>query len=111
MNKKQPMKTAFLLGLLLLTFMFGTLIVATNGQLYAAKDIWDGKDTMEELVDDIDDGKEQDDDMDWDEFKDSKIFQQEDIETQGCIENRQELSNNLADYEVLHCFEDSDYAY
>jgi hypothetical protein len=110
MNKKQPMKTGFLL-VSLLTFMFGAIIVATNSQAYADKDIWDGKDTMEELVEDIDDGEIQDDDMDWDEFKDSKVFKQEDIETQGCIENRQELSNNLADYEVLHCFEDSDYAY
>jgi len=27
------------------------------------------------------------------------------------IKNRQDLSNNLADYEVLRCFDDSDYAY
>jgi hypothetical protein len=110
MNKKQPVKTIFLLASML-TFMFGALLVATGGQVYAAKDIWKDDDTMEELVDDIDDGRDNDDDMDWGEFQDSKVFKQEDIETQGCIENRQELSNNLADYEVLHCFEDSDYAY
>jgi hypothetical protein len=49
--------------------------------------------------------------MNWKDFKNSKIFKQEDSETKECIENRQELSNNLADYEILHCFEDSDYAY
>ena len=92
-----------------LSFVLATLVMATNVQVYA--DIWDDDDTMEELVKDIDNGKDNDDDMDWNEFKDSKIFKQEDIETQGCIENRQELSNNLADYEVLRCFEDSDYAY
>lgn len=108
MNKKQPVKTIFLLSSLL-TLMFGALVVATSDQVYA--DIWDDDDTMEELVKDIDNGKDNDDDMNWKEFKDSKIFKQEDIETQGCIENRQDLSNNLADYEVLRCFEDSDYAY
>ncbi|HJY10728.1 MAG TPA: hypothetical protein VJ250_07225 [Nitrososphaeraceae archaeon] len=108
MNKKQPMKGTFLLASLL-TLMFGALFVATSDQVYA--DIWDDDDTMEELVKDIDNGKDNDDDMDWGDFKDSKVFKQEDIETQGCIENREELSNNLADYEVLHCFEDSDYAY
>ena len=108
MSKKQPMKTIFLLSSLL-TLIFGALVVATSDQVYA--DIWDDDDTMEEFVKDIDNGKDNDDDMDWDAFKDSKIFKQEDIETQECIENRQDLSNNLADYEVLRCFEDSDYAY
>ncbi|HET8847543.1 MAG TPA: hypothetical protein VFM20_02035 [Nitrososphaeraceae archaeon] len=108
MNKKQPMKSMFLFASLL-TFMFGALFSAVGPQVYA--DIWDDDDTMEELVKDIDNGKDNDDTMDWDEFKDSKIFTQEDLETQICIENRQDLSNNLADYEVVRCFEDSDYAY
>ncbi len=110
MNKKQPVETIFLLASLL-TLTFGVLFAATGSQVYAAKDIWKDDDTMEELVDDIDDGRDNDDDMDWGEFQDSKIFKLEDIETQECIENRQDLSNNLADYEVLHCFDDSDYAY
>lgn len=92
-----------------LSFALAMLVIGTSTHVYA--DIWDDDDTMEELVKDIDNGKDNDDDMNWSEFKDSKIFKQEDIETQGCIENRQELSNNLADYEVLRCFEDSDYAY
>ena len=109
MNKKQPMRTILLLASLS-TLMFGALIVATGGQVYA-KSIWDDDDTMKELVKDIDNGKDNDDSMNWKEFKSSKIFKLEDIETQQCIKNRQDLSNNLADYEVLRCFEDSDYAY
>ena len=110
MNKKHPMRTIFLLASLL-SLMFAALIVATGGQIYAAKNIWDDDDTMKELVKDIDNGKDNDDSMNWHDFKNSKIFKQEDIETQECIKNRQDLSNNLADYEVLHCFEDSGYAY
>ncbi len=109
MNKKQPMRTILLLASLL-TLMFGALIVATGGRVYA-KSIWDDDDTMEQLVKDIDNGKDDDNSMNWHDFKNSKIFKQEDLETQECIKNRQELSNNLADYEVLRCFEDSDYAY
>ncbi len=110
MNKKQPTKIVFLVASLL-TLMFGVSCVASNSPLYAAKNIWADDDTMKELVKDIDKGKDNDDSMNWKEFKNSKIFKQEDIETQGCIENREDLSNNLADYEVLRCFEDSDYAY
>jgi len=109
MNKKQPTIT-YLFVVSLLASISGALIVATAGQVYA-KNAWEDDDTMKELVKDIDNGKYEDDSMNWKEFKNSKIFKQEDIETQECIKNRQDLSNNLADYEVLRCFEDSDYAY
>ena len=109
MNKK-PLSNRLLLLASFLTIMLGASIVATNSRVLA-KNIWDDDDTMEQLVKDIDNGKDNDNSMNWHDFKNSKIFKQEDIETQACIKNRQELSNNLADYEVLRCFEDSDYAY
>ena len=109
MNKKQPVKTIFLLASLL-TLTFGVLFAATGSQAYA-KTIWTGDKTMEELVKKIDKGKVNDDSMNWKDFKNSKVFKQEDGETKECIKNRQDLSNNLADYEVLHCFKDSDYGY
>jgi len=109
MNKKQPMRTIFLLASIPL-LIFGTLTLAI-GRPVSAKNIWDDDGTMKELVKDIDNGKDEDDSMNWHNFKNSKIFKQEDTETQECIKNRQDLSNNLADYEVLRCFENSDYAY
>lgn len=108
MYNKQPANIVFLFWSLL------TLIasfIVMSGQIYADKNIWDGDNTMKELVKDIDKGKVDDDNMNWKDFKNSKIFKQEDIETQQCIKNRQDLSNNLADYEVLRCFKDSNYAY
>src|ERR1044072_9490578 len=109
MNKKQPVKTIFLLASML-TLTFGVLLAATGGQVYA-KNIWAGDNTMEELVKKIDKGKASDDSMNWKDFKNSKVFKQEDKETKECIEKRQDLFNNLADYEVLHCFKDSEYGY
>jgi hypothetical protein len=110
MNKKQPVKTIFLLASMF-SLTFGVLLLATGGQVYAAKNIWASDKTMEELVKKIDKGKASDDSMNWKDFKNSKVFKQEDSETKKCIEKRQDLSNNLADYEVLHCFKDSDYGY
>jgi hypothetical protein len=110
MNKK-PLSNVLLLSASFLAIMMTVSIVATNNHVFAAKNIWDDDDTMEQLVKDIDNGKDDDNSMNWHDFKNSKIFKQEDIETQECIKNRQELSNNLADYEVLRCFKDSDYAY
>ncbi len=49
--------------------------------------------------------------MNWKQFKNSQVFKQEDGQTKECIEKRQDLSNNLADYEILHCFKNSDYGY
>ena len=109
MNKKQPVKTIFLLASLL-TLTFGVFFVGTGGQVYG-KNIWAGDKTMEELVKKIDKGKVNDDSMNLKQFKNSQVFKQEDGETKDCIKKRQDLSNNLADYEVLRCFEDSDYAY
>ena len=97
------------MGISVVIDVWGLEVIATGGQVYA-KNIWDDDDTMEELVKDIDNGKDNDDSMNWHDFKNSKIFKQEDIETQECIKNRQNLYN-LADYEVLRCFEDSSYAY
>jgi hypothetical protein len=110
MNKKQPSESVFVLATLA-TILFAATILATHPQANAAKNIWEGDGTMKELVKDIDKGKVDDDNMNWKSFKNSKIFTQEDVETQQCIKNRQELSNNLADYEVLRCFKDSGYAY
>ena len=110
MSKKLLVNRVFLLASFFSLLFVGS-IVATNGHAFATKNIWDDDDTMEELVKDIDHGKDDDNSMNWHDFKNSKIFKQEDLETQQCIKNRQDLSNNLADYEVLRCFEDSNYAY
>jgi len=106
MNKIQSIRN--LLLTIILTIGIDVL-TGDNAPANADKNIWKDDDTMKELVKDIDNGKDDDDDMDWDEFKDSKIYKLEDKETKECVEGRAELGNSLADYEILRCFEDSDY--
>jgi len=57
------------------------VLAGDNAPANADKNIWKDGDTMKELVKDIDNGKDDDDDMDWNEFKDSKIYKVEDKET------------------------------
>jgi len=64
------------------------VLAGDNAPANADKNIWKDDDTMKELVKDIDNGKDDDDDMDWDEFKDSKIYKLEDKETKKCVEGR-----------------------
>jgi len=105
MNKKQPI-TILIVGTIIAV---GALLIGTNTVIYAEKDIWKGKDTMQELVNAIDKCKVNDDNMNWKKFEGSTIYKQEDRDTKKCISERQDLGNNLADYEILHCFHDDDY--
>ena len=78
MNKIQLIRN-FLLTIILTIGI--DVLVGYNAPANADKNIWKDDDTMKELVKDIDNGKDDDDDMDWDEFKDSKIYKVEDKET------------------------------
>ena len=78
MNKIQSIRN-FLLTIILTIGI--DVLVGDNAPANADKNIWKDDDTMKELVKDIDNGKDDDDDMDWDEFKDSKIYKVEDKET------------------------------
>ena len=76
MNKKHPMEIIYLLQSL--GMLLGALIVANSGQTYD-NNIQDDDDTVKELVNAINNGKD-DDNLNWKEFKDSKLFKQVDVE-------------------------------
>jgi hypothetical protein len=60
-------------------------------------------DDVEDLARDVDDGELDDDNIDYSEFKASLAYQNADQEIQECIDEAEELGENLADYEVLEC--------
>lgn len=58
---------------------------------------------VEELARDVDDGELDDDHIDYSDFKASVAYQRADEEIRECIDEAEELGENLADYEVLEC--------
>ena len=63
---------------------------------------------IEDLSKDIDDGKVDDDNVDWGDFNDSQAFKTADDEIQECIEDDEHLGDNLGDYEILVCVDEYD---
>ena len=63
----------------------------------------DQYDDIEELSRDVDDGELDDDNIDYSDFKGSLAYQRADHEIKECIDEAEELGENLADYEVLEC--------
>jgi hypothetical protein len=61
---------------------------------------------IEDLSKDIDNGEVDDDSVDWSDFKKSEAFKSADDEIQECIEEAEELGNNLGDYEILECVDE-----
>ncbi len=105
MNKKQPM-TFLLIGTIV---ALGTSLIASTTVVYAEKNIWKGYDTMQKLVKGIEHNGKNDDNMNWKKFQDTQLYQQEDKATKKCIKERADLGNNLADYEIVRCFQDDEY--
>jgi hypothetical protein len=54
------------------------------------------------------DEQEFDDDINFDDFKNSTIFRTTSIQMQECIKDADELGNNLADYEIYDCEEEGE---
>jgi hypothetical protein len=63
---------------------------------------------IEDLSKDIDDGEMDDDSVDWNDFKKSQAFKTADDEIQECVEEAEDLGDNLGDYEILECVDEYD---
>jgi hypothetical protein len=64
--------------------------------------------TLAQLSAAIDEQEFDDDDINFDEFKNSTIFRTTSIPMQECIKDADELGNNLADYEIYDCEEEKE---
>ena len=88
---------------------FSTGVGENHGDNNPSKKNCKKSDTLEEISKKIDAQKCAYNDIK--DYKKYNFYKLEDKETKVCIENRADLGGSLADYEVLHCFEDSDYGY
>ena len=84
-------------------------IVSTNFYAYAVQAIWRDYEDMKELVKDIRNGNKDDDNMDWDKFRDSSVYKNENEDIRDCIDLANKIGDKLGDYEIVRCFDNANY--
>ena len=84
-------------------------IVTTNFYAYAVQAIWRDYEDMKELVKDIRNGNKNDDNMDWDKFRDSTVYKNENEDIRDCIDLANKVGGKLGDYEIVRCFDNANY--
>ena len=89
--------------------MIGTIVLFNNNSIYAKQAIWRDFDNMKDLVAAIKSGEKNDDNINWEKFQDSGIYQNEDKDSKECLQLAHKIGNNLGDYEIVHCFRDANY--
>lgn len=62
--------------------------------------------SIKKLAKDIDNGNVDDDNVDWNDFKNSAAFKNADDDIQECISDAEHLGDNLGDYEILECVDE-----
>src|SRR6187401_360777 len=89
--------------------MLGTIVLFNNNIIYAQQAIWRDFNNMKELVAAIRNGEKNDNNINWEKFQDSGIYQNEDKDSTACLQLAHKIGNNLGDYEIVHCFRDENY--
>ncbi|HEY9491623.1 MAG TPA: hypothetical protein VIP56_06520 [Nitrososphaeraceae archaeon] len=64
---------------------------------------------MKELVKDIRNGDKDDDKMNYDKFKDSSVYKNAKEDLRRCIDLADKVGEKLGDYEIVRCFENTNY--
>jgi hypothetical protein len=89
--------------------MIGTIVLVNNNSIYAKQAIWRDFDNMKDLVAAIRSGEKNDNNINWEKFQDSDIYQNENKDSKECLQLAHKIGNNLGDYEIVHCFRDENY--
>ena len=94
--------------ILFITFSISSIFVS-NFQAYAVEEIWTDYGTMKELVKDIRNGNKDDDKVNYDKFKDSSVYKNANEDLRKCIDLANKVGEKLGDYEIVRCFENTNY--
>ena len=89
--------------------MIGIIVLVNNNSIYAKQAIWRDFDNMKDLVAAIRSGEKNDNNINWEKFQDSDMYQNEDKDSKECLQLAHKIGNNLGDYEIVHCFRDENY--
>ena len=84
-------------------------IFVSKSQAYAVEGIWRDYESMKELVKDIRNGDKDDDKMNYDKFKDSSVYKNAKEDLRRCIDLADKVGEKLGDYEIVRCFENTNY--
>jgi len=84
-------------------------ILVNNSEVYATQAIWRDYKNMKDLVKAIKNGDKDDDNMDWNKFKNSALYKDEDKNVRDCIDLANKVGQKLGDYEVVRCFKKANY--
>jgi len=94
--------------ILFITFSIISIFIS-NSQAYAVEGIWRDYESMKELVKDIRNGDKDDDKMNYDKFKDSSVYKNAKEDLRKCIDLADKVGEKLGDYEIVRCFENTNY--
>jgi len=94
--------------ILFITFSIISIFIS-NSQAYAVEGIWRDYESMKELVKDIRNGDKDDDKMNYDKFKDSSVYKNAKEDLRRCIDLANKVGEKLGDYEIVRCFENTNY--
>ena len=94
--------------ILFITFSIISIFMS-NSQAYAVEGIWRDYGSMKELVKDIRNGDKDDDKMNYDKFKDSSVYKNAKEDLRKCIDLADKVGEKLGDYEIVRCFENTNY--
>jgi hypothetical protein len=84
-------------------------ITVTSIQTFAVEEIWEDYKKMGEMVKDIRNGDKDDDKVDYNKFKNSTVYKDAKEEVRNCIDLANKVGEKLGDYEIVHCFENTNY--
>ena len=106
MNSGQPIPS-FLIIVTIVTI--GTLLIGSNYFVNVEGAVWSDYDSMKKLVQAIQDGKVNDDNINWPKFRASDIYQNAGNNTQKCLNLAHKVGDNIADNEIVHCSKNNKY--
>ena len=91
-----------------ITFSISSIIV-TSFQTFAVEEIWEDYERMGEMVKDIKNGDKDDDKVDYNKLRNSTVYKNAKEDVRTCIDLANKVGEKLGDYEIVRCFENSNY--
>lgn len=84
-------------------------ITVTSIRTFAVEEIWEDYKSMGEMVKDIRNGDKDDDKVDYNKFKNSTVYKDAEEDVRNCIDLANKVGEKLGDYEIVHCFKNTNY--